>query len=81
MLAEILQVRPKTLLCLGSTAAKALVSPNFRLMDERGLISNCELAERVVATVHPSFLLRLPNERERAAEWLKWLVDLKLAFG
>lgn len=81
LLAETLQVRPKTLVCLGATAAKALIAPDFRLMDERGFVSGCELAERVIATVHPSFLLRLPTERERSAEWLKWLVDLRLAVG
>ena len=79
VLAEILQVRPRTLICLGSTAAKALIRPDFALMLERGLVPNCKLAERVVVTLHPSYLLRLPPGEDRELEMAHWMADLTLA--
>lgn len=79
VLAEILKVQPKTLICLGATAAKALIRPDFAIMRERGLVSSCDLAERVIVTLHPSYLLRLRSEEERELELARWLADLALA--
>ena len=79
VLAEILKVQPKTLICLGATAAKALIRPDFAIMRERGLVSSCELADRVIVTLHPSFLLRLPSGDERELELARWMADLALA--
>ncbi len=77
VLAEILKVRPKTVVCLGATAAKALIRPDFKLLQERGVVSNCDLAEQVIATVHPSYLLRLPDPSQQSAERQRWINDLR----
>jgi DNA polymerase len=56
--AELRVVRPNILVCLGSTAAQALFGSSFRVTRERGKLLESELARHVVATVHPSSLLR-----------------------
>ena len=80
LLAELLRVKPEVLVCLGGTAAKSLIDPGFRVMDERGLVERPDLAPRVVATVHPSMLLRQGNG-EGSAEWEVFVGDLRLAVG
>jgi len=52
--AELEQVRPEILICLGATAAKALLGPSFRVTKSRGKFVESELAPLVTATVHPS---------------------------
>ena len=79
LLAEVLKVKPRTLVCLGATAAKSLIRPDFSILGERGLVRDCSLAGRVVATVHPSYLLRLRAGGERERERARWIADLKLA--
>ena len=56
--AEIEAVKPKVVLCLGASAAKSLLGGTFALMKERGQIKSTNYAERVIATVHPSAVLR-----------------------
>ena len=63
--AELRLVRPKLLLCLGSTAGQAIFGPSFRVTRERGKLLSARLAPKVVATVHPSSLLRQPDEETR----------------
>jgi uracil-DNA glycosylase len=64
--AEISVVRPRALVCLGATAAQALLGKQFRVTHERGRFVDSELAEYVTATVHPSSILRAhDDERER----------------
>ncbi|MDB2347044.1 UdgX family uracil-DNA binding protein [Verrucomicrobiales bacterium] len=79
VLAEILKVKPKTLICLGATAAKALVRPDFAILRERGRVPDSELAYQVIVTVHPSYLLRMPRGEERELELARWISDLTLA--
>ena len=79
VLAEILKVKPKTLICLGATAAKALVRPDFAILRERGRVPDSELAYQVIVTVHPSYLLRMPPGEERELELARWISDLTLA--
>jgi DNA polymerase len=75
---EIALVRPKVLVCLGSTAAQALLGADFRVTRMRGKWIASPLAPRVMATVHPSSILRGPHaERERETERL--IEDLRLA--
>ena len=75
--AEIAAVRPRLLVTLGATAAKALLGSSFRLTQHRGEILKCE-ALPLVATIHPSAVLRGPKDRQ--AELLDELVaDLVLA--
>src|SRR6478736_2772435 len=56
--AELRVVRPDVLVCLGSTAAQAIFGSSFRVTRQRGQVLESDLAERVVATVHPSSILR-----------------------
>ncbi|MGB6221380.1 UdgX family uracil-DNA binding protein [Haloferula sp.] len=78
LLAEILKVKPRTIILLGSTAAQALIDPDFRLLENRGLVRSI-LAEKAIATVHPSYILRLPGERARTEALRAFVADLKLA--
>jgi DNA polymerase len=64
--AEIAVVAPRVLVCLGATAAQALLGRQFRVSRQRGELVGSPLAEHVTATVHPSSILRgEPSERER----------------
>jgi uracil-DNA glycosylase family protein len=62
---EITLVQPAVLVCLGATAAQALLGSSFRVTRERGKFVQSNLAPRVMATVHPSSLLRIEGETER----------------
>jgi uracil-DNA glycosylase family protein len=77
--AELRVVRPGVLVCLGSTAAQALFGSSFRVTRERGRLLEFELAPRVVTTVHPSSLLRQPDEKSRAREYALFVDDLRAA--
>ncbi len=79
MEAELRVVRPKVLVCLGSTAAQALFGSSFRVTRERGKVLESELAPRVVTTVHPSSLLRQPDEESRRREYALFVDDLRTA--
>jgi len=61
--AELLVVRPKLILCLGATAAQSLMGRDFRITAERGLFFPHRWAKELVATIHPSAILRTPPER------------------
>jgi uracil-DNA glycosylase len=63
--AELEAVRPRILVCLGATAAKALFGSSFRVTRERGKFVHSQLAPRATATVHPSSILRIDDEAER----------------
>jgi len=77
--AELRVVRPDVLVCLGSTAAQAIFGPSFRVTRERGKLLASELAARVVTTVHPSSLLRQPDEESRQREYRLFVADLRAA--
>lgn len=62
---EIALVRPEILVCLGATAAQALFGAGFRVTRDRGRWLESTLATRVMATVHPSSLLRIEDDAER----------------
>ena len=73
---ELAAVRPKVLVCLGATAAQALLGREFRVSRQRGEFVDSPLADRVTATVHPSSILRGdPDEREGALD--DFVKDLK----
>ncbi len=78
---EIELLRPQVLVCLGATAAQALLGSTFRVSVDRGRVLSTALAEHTVATVHPSSILRQPTDedRERAMEW--FTRDLKVVAG
>ena len=79
MEAEMRLVKPKMVICLGSTAGRAFFGPSFRVTRERGKVLSSKLAPKVVATVHPSSLLRQPDEVSRDREYAHFVVDLKAA--
>src|SRR6185369_1932142 len=75
--AEIRVVKPTAIICLGSTAAQAVIGPKFRVSVQRGQFVKSDLAELVTATVHPSSILRAPTDDARHAETARFIADLK----
>lgn len=76
--AEIRLVRPEVVVCLGATAAKALFGKDFRVTVDRGRMMQVELAPRAMATVHPSSILRIADEGERAEAFEHLVRDLAI---
>jgi uracil-DNA glycosylase family protein len=74
--AELQVVKPKALVCLGATAAQALLGRQFRVTRSRGQFVESELAPLVMATVHPSSILRAPDEESRRLERKRFCADL-----
>src|SRR5881296_1226341 len=77
--AELRLVKPKLVVCLGATAGQAIFGPSFRVTRERGKVLSSKLAPRVLATVHPSSLLRQPDEESREREYKRFVDDLLAA--
>jgi DNA polymerase len=77
--AELRLVKPKLVVCLGATAGQAIFGSSFRVTRERGKVLSSKLAPRVVATVHPSSLLRQPDEESREREYAHFVSDLRVA--
>ena len=75
--AELAVVKPRVLVCLGATAAQALLGRQFRVTRQRGEPVESELAPVVLATVHPSSILRA-DEEDREAELAAFVGDLKV---
>jgi uracil-DNA glycosylase len=78
--AELEVVKPQMLVALGATAAQTLFGPKFSVTRERGrAIERQDLAPWCMATVHPSSLLRAPDERSRRQAWRDFVRDLTMA--
>jgi len=77
--AEIAAVKPKILVALGATAAQALFGRAFRVTRDRGRLIPSRWAPQALATVHPSSLLRAPDEETRHRETQRFIDDLKQA--
>jgi DNA polymerase len=75
---EIAALSPKVIVCLGATAAQALLGRDFRVTQRRGKLLTSPLAEHVLATVHPSSLLRIEHAGEREAEMQRLINDLRV---
>jgi len=75
--AEIGLVKPKVIVCLGATAAQALLGAKFRVSKQRGLFIKSTLAPYIMATVHPSSILRAPDDETRHLEKRRFVDDLK----
>ena len=75
--AEISVVKPKAIVCLGSTAAQAVIGPKFRVSIQRAQFVESPLAPLVTATVHPSSILRAPTDEARHLETRRFIDDLK----
>ena len=77
--AELRIVKPKLVVAMGATAAQTIFGPTFRVTRERGKVLSSKLAPRVLATVHPSSLLRQPDEASRQREYKHFVNDLRAA--
>jgi DNA polymerase len=75
---EIAQVRPRVLLCLGATAAQALLGRQFLVTARRGQLVETPFAEFAIATVHPSSILRQRTSQERAQALRAFVADLQV---
>ena len=75
--AELDLLKPQVVVCLGATAAQALISKDFKVSRRRGELVQSTLAPNVIATVHPSSVLRAPDEASRRAEYARFVADLK----
>ena len=75
--AEIEVIRPAVIVCLGATAAQALLGRQFRVSTQRGVWVESPLAPFVMATVHPSSLLRAPDDETRHQETKRFIADLQ----
>jgi uracil-DNA glycosylase family protein len=75
--AELALIKPQVIVALGATAAQALLGTQFRVTKQRGEFIESSLAPYVMATVHPSSILRAPDEETRQLEHARFIEDLK----
>ena len=75
---ELEVIEPTVVVCLGATAAQALLGKQFRVTRQRGTWVETDLAEHVTATIHPSSILRQRTDEERHREMEGFVEDLKL---
>jgi DNA polymerase len=75
--AEISLVKPEVVVCLGATAAQALLGSQFKVTKQRGQFIESTLAPYIIATVHPSSILRAPDDETRHVEKRHFIDDLK----
>jgi DNA polymerase len=73
---EIALLQPRVIVCLGATAAKSLLGRTFSVMKKRGVAIESEHADAVFATVHPSAVLRAPDDQRAIAERL-FIADMR----
>jgi uracil-DNA glycosylase len=78
---EIAVVKPRIIVCMGATAAQALLGPSFRLTRHRGEFIESEWALFLLATIHPSAVLRMPDSASRRAALEEFTRDIVLAAG
>jgi uracil-DNA glycosylase len=74
--AEMASLRPELIVCLGATAARSVFGREVKIMVERGNLHPHHWAKAALITVHPSALLRIPEEDRKAAEWELFVRDL-----
>jgi probable DNA metabolism protein len=79
LLAELDAIQPNLVICLGASASKSLLGAKFALMKDRGKLISSPYADRVIATLHPSAILRAPDAERREAMRATMLADLRLA--
>jgi DNA polymerase len=77
--AEVSRIRPELILCLGATAAQALLGSSFRVTRDRGRVVATDLGPPAMATVHPSAVLRMQSPEEREIAFAELVADLVAA--
>jgi DNA polymerase len=75
--AEIRVIKPRVIVCLGATAAQAVIGPQFKVSVQRGTFVESPLAPFVTATVHPSSILRAPTDEARRTGTQRLIRDLR----
>jgi DNA polymerase len=75
--AELALVRPQVILCLGATAAQALIDPSFRVTRQHGDLRPSAFGPMIAATIHPSSVLRAPDAEARRAAYAGLVDDLR----
>jgi uracil-DNA glycosylase len=75
--AELSIIQPQMLVCLGSTAAQSILGPEVRVLRDRGKFVESKYCARTLVTVHPSSLLRAPDEESRAENYALFVNDLR----
>src|SRR5687767_11691354 len=76
--AELRAVKPAVVVCLGATAAQSMLGASFKLMQQRGQVVSSPAAARIVATIHPSAVLRAPDSESGKAACAMLVADLKV---
>jgi DNA polymerase len=76
--AELALVKPRAVICLGATASQALLGRTFKVTAHRGEFIESDIAAIVLATVHPSSLLRAPDDETRRRETARFIDDLRM---
>ena len=75
--AELGVIRPPLLVALGSTAAQAIMGRDFRVTQSRGELMDCPYADKFLATIHPSAILRIPHDADRAKARADFVSDMR----
>ncbi|HZL25056.1 MAG TPA: uracil-DNA glycosylase family protein, partial [Acidobacteriaceae bacterium] len=74
-------VRPRLIVCLGAVAAQSLLGAGFRITQSHGEVQQVEGLPPIIATLHPSAILRARNDEDRERDTRIFLSDLRLATG
>lgn len=77
--AELRLIKPRVLVCLGSTAATTIFGAGARVLRDRGQVRGSQFSEKTMITFHPSALLRAPDEATRAKQYAQFVSDLRVA--
>lgn len=78
MTGEFSAIRPLVAVCLGATAAQAVMGSKAKVMRDRGKLLESSFAKYTVLTVHPSYLLRAPDEKSRRENYKLFVADLRV---
>jgi uracil-DNA glycosylase family 4 len=70
-------IHPEILVCLGATAAQSVFGAEYRVTKERGRFVAHPWAPKATSTIHPSAILRAPDEEQRHLEYERFVADLK----
>lgn len=79
--AEVETLHPKLIICLGATAAQGLLGSSFKITQEHGKLQQVEGLPPIIATLHPSAILRAPTEEDRHRQRATFVEDLRMAAG
>jgi uracil-DNA glycosylase family protein len=77
--AELQAVRPELIVCLGATAAQSLLGPSFKITQSHGKVQQAEGFPPIIATLHPSAILRARTEEDRQRDLKIFMKDLRRA--